>query len=336
MASRTIKTPYKYLSVLLMCLLFCPVLMGKEKEEFIQVAEGLDGWYSITLPKETPADTLLCGVFFAQDENARIFTLINVYTRLKEKKCTYQAILNAEKETEKALLEHMGTAAEAQMREVFKSTMESMYELYGHPSDFDTQEWSDKRLMTIKSSISKECGGGMLWGFSSIREPRHGLVAVSKKVAGKRQWGFMDMSGSLVVPCCYDVVLDFNNRRDWFSGGFDRRPDMDDRPWTVVRRGDRIGMIDNTGKIMVPIVFGLYQNSESMVFVKTSWGELAVAKDPSTKKHGIIDRQGNWVIQPKYEELMWEDSEKCFVAMTSIYDHGTWTGYDKKVIDLSH
>lgn len=321
------------MSALLMCLLICPVLMGQEKEEMILVTEGLDGWYSITLPKESPADTLLCGVFFAEDEDARIFSLVNLYNGLKEKKLTYQAILNVEKETEKALQEFKGTAAEEQMREMFRSVLETLYE-NGNPSDFDTEEWGESRLMTLKASISKECGGGKLMGFSNIREPRHGRVAVAKSVAGKRQWGFMDMSGSVVVPCTYDVVLDFNNRRDWFGGGFDRRPDMDELPWTVVRKGDRIGMIDNTGKIMVPIVFGLYQASEMMVFIKTPKGEFAAARDPETKLHGIIDRQGNWVVQPKYEELAWNGDENCFCAMTSKYDHGTWIGYDKKVIDL--
>ncbi len=329
------KTFSKTLSALLMYLLFCPVLMGKEKEEMIQVTEGLDGWYSVTLPKESPADTLLCGVFFAEDEDARIFTLINHYNRLKEKKLSYQAILNVEKEMEEALKEYKGTELEAQAKEVFKSTLKKMYE-DGHPSDYDTQEWSESRLMNIKASISKECGGSRLWGFSYIREPRHGLVAVAKDAVGKRQWGFMDMSGSLVIPCSYDVVLDFNNRRYWMAWGFDRRPDMDERPWTVVRKGDRIGMIDNTGKIMVPIVFGLYQDGENMNFHSTPDGEFAAARDPKTRKHGIIDRQGNWVIQPKYEELEWNGDDKCFYAMTSKYDHGTWTGYDKTVIDLSH
>lgn len=325
----------KTLSALLMCLLFCPVLIGQEKEEMILVTEGLDGWYSITLPKESPADTLLCGVFFAEDEDARIFTLIDLYNKLKEKKLTYQAILNVEKEAENGLKQYKGTAAEAQMREVFKSTMERMYELYGHASDFDTQEWSGTRLMTIKASISKECGGGRLLRLSGIREPRHGLVAVAKSVAGKMQWGFMDMSGTLVVPCIYDVVLDFNNRRYWSEYGFDRRPDMDKRPWTVVRKDDRIGMIDNTGRIMVPIAFALYQDSETMIFHETPTGEFAAARDPKTKLHGIIDRKGNWVIQPKYEELAWDGDDNCFYAMTSKYDHGSWTGYDKKVIDLS-
>jgi len=109
----------------------------------------------------------------------------------------------------------------------------------------------------------------------------------------------------------------------------------DYRPWTVVRKGDLIGMINKTGKVMVPIAFALYQDSETMVFHETPDGEFAAARDPKTKLHGIIDRHGNWVIQPKYEELALNGDDNCFYAMTSKYDHGTWTGYDKTVIDLS-
>ena len=330
------KVLINYLTALLLCLMLCPGLMGAEKREMIEVTEGTDGWFRIMLPKETPADTLLCGVFFARNEDARIFTLINVYNGLKEKKITYESILRMEKESEEAIQEYKGTPSEAPMREMLKSSLERTYELYGHPSDYDTQEWSETRLMTIKSSISKECGGGKLWAFSSFREPRHGLVAVARKdTAGNRKWGFMSMTGRMVVPCLYDDVLDFNNRRYWSNSGFDDRPDEDERPWTVVRKGDRIGMIDNTGKVMIPIIFGLYQEVERMIFHMTPRGELAAARDPQTKKHGLIDRQGNWVIQPKYEELGWDGDENCFCYYTSRYDHGTFMGYDKTAIDLS-
>lgn len=331
------KAFFKTLSTLLMCLLFCPFLMGQEKEEMILFAEGLDGWYSVTLPKESPADTLLCGVFFAEDEDARVFTLIDLYNRLKQKKILYQSILNLEKEVENAAKEHYDSAAEAQMiQQGLELAQEQMYKLYGHPSDFDTQEWSETRMMTIKASIRKECGGGKLLNLSALREPRHGLAAAARRdAAGKLKWGFIDTTGRLVVPHLYDVVNDFNNRRYWSYSGFDRRPDQDYRPWTVVRKGNLIGMINKTGKVMVPIAFALYQDSETMIFHETPTGEFAAARDPKTKLHGIIDRKGNWVIQPKYEELAWAGDDNCFYAMTSRYDHGEWKGYDKKAIDLS-
>lgn len=242
-----------------------------------------------------------------------------------------------EKEIENAAGKHFDTEAEAQMiKQALEMALKRAYELYGRPSDFDPQEWGETRMMTIKASISKECAGGRLLGISKIREPRHGLAAVARRdAAGKLKWGFMDTTGRVVIPYLYDVVLDFNNRRYWSYSGFDHRPDQDYRPWTVVRKGNLIGMIDKTGKVMVPIAFALYQDSETMIFHKTPKGVYAAARDPKTKLHGIIDRQGNWVIQPKYEELAWNNDDNYFYAMTSKYDHGTWTGYDKKVIDLS-
>ena len=130
------KVLIKYLTALLLCLMLCQSLMGAEKREMIEVTEGLGGWYRIMLPKESPADTLLCGVFFAKNEDARIFTLINVYNRLKGKKITYESILRMEKESEEAIQEYKGTPSEAPMREMLKSSLERAYELYGHPSDF--------------------------------------------------------------------------------------------------------------------------------------------------------------------------------------------------------
>ena len=163
------------------------------------------------------------------------------------------------------------------------------------------------------------------------------MVAVARKdAAGNRKWGFMSMTGRMVVHCLYDDVLDFNNRRYWSNPGFDDRPDEDERPWTVVRKGDRIGMIDNTGKVMVPIAFGLYQDVEKMVFHMTPKGELAAAKDPSTKKHGLIDRRGNWVVPPQHEELAWNGDDQCFYAYTSRYEDGSHAGYDKAAVNLGN
>lgn len=329
----------KYLTVLVLGLMmFCPGLMGAEKEEMILFTEGMDGWYSIALPKETAADTLLYGVFFAKDENARVFTLIDLYNRLKRKKITYESTINLEKEIENAAGQHYDSAAEAQMiQQGLKIALEQVYKEHGHPSDYDTQEWSNTRLMTIKASISKECGGGRLLNLSRLREPRHGLVAAAgRDAAGKVKWGFIDTTARVVVPFLYDDVLDFNNRRYWSHGGFDRRPDQDYRPWTVVRKGNLIGMINKTGKVMVPIAFALYQDSETMIFHETPKGEFAAARDPKTRLHGIIDRKGNWVVPPQHEELAWNGDDQCFYVYTSRYEDGSHAGYDKAAVNLGN
>ena len=325
----------RFSAILILALFLCPGLRAADERAFIEVTEGTGNWYRIMLPKESPADTLLCGTFHAGSEDDRIFVLIRVYNEAKEKKMNYEAILRMEHDMPEVMKEYKGTPVEEQMQNTLNSALEKMYESYGHPSDFDQDAWSETRLMTIKSSIAKLCGGGRLWGFSSFREPRHGLVAVARKDAsGKRKWGFMSMTGRMVVPCIYDEVLDFNNRRYWSTGGFDDRPDEDHLSWTVVRKGDLIGMIDNVGDVKVPIAFGLYQDLERMIFHDTPKGELAAAKDPATKKHGLIDRQGRWVVQPKYEELGWDGSENGFCSYTSRYEHGTFMGYDKSPVIL--
>ena len=180
------------------------------------------------------------------------------------------------------------------------------------------RQWQAMGVLQFQGAASRPGGGGQ------------------DRRCRKQKWGFMSMTGRMVVPCLYDDVLDFNNRRYWKDSGFDDQPDQDERSWTIARNGNLIGMIDNTGKIMVPIAFGLHHDSMEMIFHKTQWGELASARDPSTKKHGLIDRQGRWVLQPKYEEAEWESSEKRFYGYTDRYDSSrTFVGYDKTPIDLS-
>ena len=326
----------KHLAAIIFFLLGCVCMMGAEKREFVEVTEGLDGWYRIMLPKESPTDTLLCGVFYAENEDARIFTLINVYNKAKEKKMNYKGIGNLEKESREIIQQYKGTEYEAQMEAQMNDILKTMHDLHGYQSDYNPEDWSETRFMTLKSSIAKECGGGRLWCFSNFRVPRHGLVAVARKDrSGNPKWGFINMEGVQIIPCIYDDVLDFNNRRYWSNGGFDRQPDNDYLPWTVVQKGKVIGMIDNAGAVKIPIKFGQYHDTIQMIFHNTPRGELAAARDAVTKKHGLIDRQGRWVIQPKYEEVEWDGNQECFYTLKSRLDSdGTFVGYDRTDIDL--
>ena len=162
----------------------------------------------------------------------------------------------------------------------------------------DPSEFSDERLLLIKNNLRKYLLGGRLWGFSSARDFRNGFAAVARKDRnGDEHWGFVNRAGVLAIPCQWDEVFNFNNQRYYSTNVWDRPEDEDDRPWTTVRKGNSIGMIDSTGVARVPVRFARTYRPQ-ITFVKTAKGEFAAAQDPKTRKWGLIDRDGNWYKQP--------------------------------------
>lgn len=178
----------------------------------------------------------------------------------------------------------------------------------------DPSEFTDERLLLIKNSLKKYVLGGRLWGFSSARDFRNGFAAVARKDRnGDEHWGFVNRAGKLAIPCRWDEAFNFNNHRYYSTNVWDRPEDEDDRPWTTVRKGNCIGMIDSTGFVRIPVSFARTYRSQ-IVFVKTAKGELAAVQDAKTRKWGLIDREGNWYKQPfSAGELEWDPDRRCFI-----------------------
>ena len=178
----------------------------------------------------------------------------------------------------------------------------------------DPSEFTDERLLLIKNSLKKYVLGGRLWGFSSARDFRNGFAAVARKDCdGDEHWGFVNRAGKLAIPCRWDEAFNFNNHRYYSTNVWDRPEDEDDRPWTTVRKGNSIGMIDSTGVVRIPVSFARTYRSQ-IVFVKTAKGELAAVQDAKTRKWGLIDREGNWYKQPfSAGELEWDPDRRCFI-----------------------
>ena len=178
----------------------------------------------------------------------------------------------------------------------------------------DPSEFTDERLLLIKNSLKKYVLGGRLWGFSSARDFRNGFAAVARKDRdGDEHWGFVNRAGQLAIPCRWDEVFNFNNQRYYSTSVWDAPEDEDDRPWTSVRLGNSLGMIDSTGVVRIPVRFARTYRPQ-IVFVGTDPGELAAAQDPKTRKWGLLDRDGNWYKQPfSASELEWDPDRRCFI-----------------------
>ena len=167
-----------------------------------------------------------------------------------------------------------------------------------NPGDF-----SDERLLTIKRNLRKYVIGRKIWGFDRVRDFRNGFAAVgytSNEDFGDR-WGFVNREGRLAIPCVWNDVFNFNNHRYYKVNIYDNPEDEDYRPWTSVRKGNLVGMIDTTGRVRVPVKFS-FANRAQIVFRETEKGELAPARDAATGLWGVINRKGEWKQKPIYKD----------------------------------
>ena len=178
----------------------------------------------------------------------------------------------------------------------------------------DPSEFSDERLLLIKRNLQKYLLGGRLWGFSAARDFRNGFAAVARKDRnGDEHWGFVNRAGRLAIACRWDDVFNFNNQRYYSLSVWDAPEDDDDRPWTSVRQGDNVGMIDTLGVVRIPVRYP-YSRRAQVVFRRTSAGELAAVRDPQTRKWGFIGRDAAWVVKPfTSDEPEWDAEQGCFV-----------------------
>lgn len=187
------------------------------------------------------------------------------------------------------------------------------------------------KMYAVKRRIAALMVDGKLHNYVDMRDFRHGRAAVAIRERyyseGQRLWtyrnvwGFVDEQMRPVIPCLYERVFDFNNYKNYRSQGvFEKFYDRDDRPWTTVfpkeYGGVMMGMIDRDGREVIPVKFICHEAHHMWIeFFKTPWGEFAPVTVLITKGkylEGIIDRNGNYTLQPSYKHLVWYDDLQCF------------------------
>ncbi|TND09637.1 MAG: KWG repeat-containing protein [Bacteroidetes bacterium] len=119
--------------------------------------------------------------------------------------------------------------------------------------------------------------------------------------------GFIDSSGTVMIPCVYEWVDDFSeglaaagkNDKAGFiskSGKIVVPFEYDEvepfrKGFAMVKRGDFYGLIDKTGTLILPVMYDeIYEFFESRAVV--------VKKG----KYGFVDRSGEEVIPPQFEK----------------------------------
>jgi len=283
----------------------------------------------------------------------RAFALVNTYAELITKRAQYRvaqaeigmaeddgmsrelneldAMWEGMRKTYTQMLQQQGLGAEERkeieqaLADIDKNKAETRRQVQGQLeananagresiSGLDPAEFSDERLLQIKQNLLKYVLGGRLWGFSSARDFRNGFAAVARKDRnGDERWGFVNRAGRLAIPCRWDDVFNFNNQRYYRLSVWDSPEDDDDRPWTSVRQGNNVGMIDTLGVVRIPVRYP-YNKRAQVVFYRTPAGELAAVRDPQTRKWGFIGRDAAWVVKPfTSDEPEWDEEQGCFV-----------------------
>jgi len=328
---------------LLIIVCFLPLAAGAQER-----------YRTLRLEPVSEADTLNIGWIDTRAPGQdRAFALVNTYAELITKRAQYRvaqaeigmaeddgmsrelneldAMWEGMRKTYTQMLQQQGLGAEERkeieqaLADIDKNKAETRRQVQGQLeananagresiSGLDPAEFSDERLLQIKQNLLKYVLGGRLWGFSSVRDFRNGFAAVARKDRnGDEHWGFVNRAGKLAIPCRWDEVFNFNNHRYYSTSIWDAPEDEDDRPWTTVRQGNSIGMIDSTGVVRIPVRFARTYRPQ-IVFVGTDKGEFAAAQDPKTRKWGLLDREGNWYMQPfSSGELEWDPDRRCFV-----------------------
>ncbi len=173
-----------------------------------------------------------------------------------------------------------------------------------------------EKMYAVKRQIAALMVDGKLHNYAKIRHYRHGRVAVAVWEQGRNEkrliWGFADKQMNLVVPLQYTKVYDFSNANFQKHNVYDRMEDEDTRGWTsVLDRNYQMGMIDRDGNVKIPCVFTEDEHHKvKIVFFQTPWGEYAGVYKGG--KEGIIDRHGNFTLEPTYEHLVWYTDLQCF------------------------
>jgi len=174
---------------------------------------------------------------------------------------------------------------------VLHTMFENMTTFFGDTlffaGDADGMALYDARMKPLTKAVYTWTGG--------IND---GRIAVQRE--GK--YGFLDRYGHEVIPCIYDEVSHFHLER------------------AMVRQGDRFGIVDVDGRIVLPIEYECRSMKAEMYVYRDS---LALVQKDG--KYGYVDLEGHLVI-PFYFDDAYQFSE----GLASVHHQGFWGYIDTK------
>jgi hypothetical protein len=235
---------------------------------------------------------------------------------------------------------------------------------YSDVSDFSgglaVVRYTDRLGATVSGCIN--CRGDMVIGplqDTQLSPFSNGLATISKTVNGKTTSGVIDKSGKFVVPCGFDTVSP--NIDGTFLATKDKHfvllnpkgevqirfpesvttvqlPDTiskqtlipcgfggsGDRAKYLGKLGAKWGYCDWSGKVIISPKF-----SYCSAFI----GDLAVAcaiSHDDEQLDGVIDKEGNWIIQPKYQWVQIVSPNRFLVCLPDKSPSDAWKSGQKR------
>ncbi len=100
----------------------------------------------------------------------------------------------------------------------------------------------------------------------------------------KGKWGYVDDSGAKIVDYKYDEA-------GYFTDGL-----------ALVKKGDNLGMINESGKEIIPVKYNIIEPHNAQIFRVAANGKMkdGVLMD---EKYGFVNREGVEVLKPEYDEV---------------------------------
>ncbi len=100
----------------------------------------------------------------------------------------------------------------------------------------------------------------------------------------KGKWGFVNDSDSKVVDNKYDEARNFENGL------------------ALVRKGDKYGMVNTSGKEVIPVKYNIIERHNDHIFRVAAGGSVkdGVLFD---EKYGFVDDSGKELLKPEYDEI---------------------------------
>ena len=154
-----------------------------------------------------------------------------------------------------------------------------------------------------------------------------GMLCAAKETKNGEKWGVIDYQGNEIIPFEYEELIPVGimNIANYNIGGGKGL-------FLFSKKGDEYGVMDtNEEEILPPSYAAIYQQPDGSFFfgkdysskgIRVGWmngkGEeiisplfseafpfiytkVTIAKDPSEDEYGIIDKKGDWVLNPKFQ-----------------------------------